>query len=130
LQQVKAHPEASLYYPGAQVVWPFGGGEERNVIDGGVNGAFAGAILRTNVSSESIYAWYKNWMAAHGWQSSPTIRATTQISVEGYARGDRERFSIAIDDPAELGRTLGRPIPAGPGTVYEISYMILPAVSS
>jgi len=128
-RQVKARAEAQLYYPGAQVLLPFGGGEDRNAVEGVVNAAFAGAVLRVNAPSQSIYRWYQDWMASHGWKSSPTIRATTQLSIEGYARGQRERFSVAMDDASGLGQTLGQEIPPGQGTIFEIRYMILPTSS-
>src|SRR3989440_4670061 len=124
-RQVKARAEAQLYYPGAQVLLPFGGGEDRNAVEGVVNAAFAGAVLRVNAPSQSIYRWYQDWMTSHGWKSSPTIRATTQLSIEGYARGQRERFSVAMDDASQLGQPLGQQIPPGQGTVFEIRYMIL-----
>lgn len=128
-KQVSSHPEATLSYPGSQILFPMGAGEQRSPSEGVVNAAFAGEVLRVNAPSPAIYDWYKNWMTSHGWHSSPTLRATTQISVEGYARGSRERFTVAIDNPDALARTIGRPIPAGQGTVYEIAYMILPASS-
>jgi len=128
-QQVKAHAEAQLYYPGAQVLLPFGGGEDKNAIEGVVNAAFVGAVLRVNAPSQSIYRWYQDWMTSHGWKSSPTIRATTQLSIEGYARGQRERFSVAMDDASQLGQPLGQQIPPGQGTIFEIRYMILPTSS-
>ncbi len=129
-EQVASHEEAHLYYPGARVFWRFGGGEERNLIEGGSNWAFAGAILLSEGAPQDLYAWYRQWMLAHGWQPEPTIRATTQVSIEGYHRGKRELFRVAIDDPAALAGTLGRPVPADGRTVFEIAYMILPASSS
>jgi hypothetical protein len=116
-----------LFYPGSQVLFPFGGGEQKDAIEGVVNAAFAGAVLRVDAPSDTIYSWYNSWMTSHGWHSSPALRATTQLSIVGYGRGARERFTVAMDNPTTLARTVGHSIPSGAGTVYEISYMILPA---
>lgn len=123
---IKSRPEAHLYYPGSTVFSPFGGPEERHLFESN-NSAFAGAVLITKDPPEQIYQWYKDWMLSHGWQPHVFPRATTQTSLEGYVRGSRERFFVAMDDPELLSGTLGRKVPQGEGTVFEITFLIVPA---
>lgn len=89
--------------------------------------AFAGAILISKDSPEQIYQWYKDWLLTHGWQPAQVAMATGEASIEGYARGSRERFDVAMEDPELLGGVLGRHVPQDEGTVFEISYMIFPS---
>lgn len=123
---VKSRPEAHLYYPGSKVFSPFGGAEERHLF-GKNSSAFVGAVLTSTDSPKQIYQWYKDWMLSHGWQLSVFLRATGQTSIEGYARGSRERFYVAMEDTELLGGVLGRQVPQDEGTVFEIRYMIFPA---
>lgn len=125
-EEIRSHPEATLYYPESKVFSLFGGPEERRPFQSN-SSAFAGAILISKDSPEQIYQWYKDWMFSHGWQPHAFPRAGTQTSLQGYARGDRERFYVAMNDPESLAGTLGRQVPQDEGTVFEISYVIFPA---
>jgi len=49
--------------------------------------------------------------------------ASTQTTINRYEKGSREIFEVAMDDPKQLSRTLGRKIPTNV-TVFEFSYMI------
>ncbi len=122
---VRSRPEGVLTYPGAETVWPFWGGERSNFPDSGTTSAFAGAVLASPDSPDQIYAWYRQWLTARGWTSTPFLRASGQPSIQGYARGPRERFSVAMDDPQSITRTLGRSVPAN-RTIFEYRYMIAP----
>lgn len=127
-QQVTAHREAMLYYPGARVFSRFGG-PERNylTLDGREHDpAFAGAVLTSPATTAQIYLWYQLWLLKHGWRSYAYISSTNWRSLEGYARGKREEFIVAMDYPDLLGETLGRRLPPN-RTVFEIRYTILPA---
>ncbi len=126
--QVTAHPEAHLYYPGSRVFSPFGG-PERNylTIDGREHDpAFAGAVLTSDATPAQIYLWYQLWLLKHGWLSHGYVGSTNWKSWEGYARGTREEFIVAMDYPNQVGETLGRTVPPA-RTVYEIRYTILAA---
>ena len=123
---VKSRPEAQLHYPGAEVFSIFGGPEENRPFQKNST-AFYGAVLISSDSPEQIYQWYKDWMLTHGWQPHEYFRATTQTSLEGFAKGGREEFYVAMNDPELLEGTLGRKLPENAHTVFEIAYFIVPA---
>ena len=123
-QFVSSRAESHLYYPGAQVVAPFGGPERRG--SEGAGAAFAGAVLASSDPPPRIYAWYRGWLLGHGWTTAEFTLADTQRSLEGYARGPREKFYVAMNDPASLQRSVGQAIPTD-ATVFEIRYLIAPA---
>lgn len=123
---VRSRPEAQLVYPGSQTVWPFWNGELSNYPDSGKSSAFAGAVLASTDSADQIYAWYQSWLTGHGWTTTPFLRAAGQPSIQGYKRGDRELFSVAMDDPTAISRTIGQPVPAD-RNIFEFRYMIEPA---
>jgi hypothetical protein len=123
---ISSRPEAKLYYPDSQVLSPFGQPEKQGDFISGSERAFAGAILTSSDKPEKIYQWYRDWLLAHGWQSDEHAfggLASTQISLQGYSKGQRETLYIAINDPKQLGWTLGKKVPANM-TVFEIRYFI------
>jgi len=123
--EVSTHPEAHLYYPGSTLVSHFGGGQYHHPLSGDDDAAFAGGVLAPRAAPAAIYLWYQRWALKHGWRSYDFPPLSTQKSTEGFERGQREIFIVAIDDPHILGETTGRRIPRG-GTVYEIRYEIIP----
>lgn len=123
---VKSRPESQLFYPGAEVFHQFGGSEAGNIITGPTSSAFAGAILTTNDSSGQIYQWYREQLLPSEWKPTDFLLADTQLSIQGYERGNREKFYVAINEPSRLSRTLGRLVPAGV-TVFEFRYHIVPS---
>ena len=127
--QIKSHPEGHLFYPGARVYWPIGGGEQRSDLEGITNPAFAGAILTSSASTDEIDQWYREWMQSHGWEPDRRIRSGVWLSHLDFKRGSRELFTVAIDDPRLLTGVLGTAVPTDRGTVFEIRYEILPASS-
>lgn len=126
LEFIQSRPEANLIYPGSKVISPFYGSEESTGFpDYQISSAFTGAVLQSNDSEELIYKWYKNQLLESGWQETNYLLTTTQKSLQGYLRGGREKFYVAINDPGSLSRTLGGEIPAN-GTIFEYRYMIIP----
>ena len=123
-QALSSRPPAHLIYPGAQTLRVVGAGESRYPAEGVVNSAFVGAILSTADSPEQVYSWYRNHLTADGWKTYQLAALlSTQISAQGYQRGSREFFVVAIDDPRSLSAALGRQIPAG-STIVEFRYTI------
>jgi hypothetical protein len=122
---VKSRAESHLYYPGSRVITTMGGSEDTNPLQ--PNPAFAGAILTTTDTADTVNVWYRRKLTAESppWQPYDIPSLTTQISAQGYRRGSRERFSVGIDDPKLLAETLGRQVPTG-GTVFEIDLLIFP----
>jgi hypothetical protein len=124
-KDVGAHPEATLYYPGAEVVLVTGG-DERTYMITSRSAAHAGAILASQDTADQIYAWYRQWLTAHGWSSCDIVRAVHQVSAQGYCRGHREHFSVAVDNRRFLEETLGQIVP-DTNTIFETNYFIAPA---
>lgn len=122
--EASSHPEASLYSPGAHLIKRFGG-QEQQVPFGGRSAAFAGGILETDADASQMYAWYRNWLTAHGWHPYDSPMLSTWKSRQAYARDSRERFIVAVDNPHLLGLTIDRHLPSGQ-TIFEIRYTILP----
>jgi len=125
-QYVSGRPESRLRYPGAQQVEAFGAGERANPIEGGSTSAFTGAILATHDSPDQIYTWYADQLAARHYRPYDVLGASTWKSEQGYERGTRERFLVAIDDPTFLGAAIGRKVPSDEN-VFEFRYVIFPA---
>lgn len=123
--EVNRHVEAHLAYPGSRPVARFGAGEYHHPLSGHDDAAFAGGILATVATPAQVYHWYERWTAAHGWRPYAVSTLSTQRSAQGFERGRREFFIVAIDNPHLLSETIGRPIPRA-RTIDEISYSILP----
>ena len=117
-QFVSSRTEAHLYYPAATVLRVLGASEQRYPGEAVTNSAFAGAVLRTPDSPDQIYAWYRANLASSGWKPAKIGLLSTEVSAEGYARGQREFFIVGIDDPKALQAVLGQPVSAN-GTILE-----------
>lgn len=124
-QQLLAHPEARLYFPGSEVVHTFGLSEYRHPFSGERDRAFAGAVLATSAPWAEIFLWYRHWLLARGWRGYETPRLDVWIQWKAYACGTREEFTVAQENPKLLGMTLGRTIPKAQ-RIYEIRFGILP----
>lgn len=121
-----SRPEGTLYYPNAHLLSLNGMGQ--HMTETGWGGAWSGAILTSNDSPEKIYEWYDNWVKIQGWHESKQMEAihiSTQLSSKDYIRGTRETFSVAMNDPKQLGWTIGKQLPSNT-TIFEISYYIKP----
>jgi hypothetical protein len=124
-QDLQCHAEAHLDYPGAKVYQTLGASQTTNIIEGGINPAFSGAILISSAPVTTIYAWYDTWLTAHGWYRAPLLGAG-YVSSHGYARTPgMESFDVDIDNPSQLSTTLGQEVPAG-GTIFEVTYLVEP----
>ena len=123
-QFVNSRPPAHLVYPHAQTLRVIGHGEQHYPAEGVTNSAFAGAVLVTQDSQTQVYAWYRQQLRADHWKSYELAALlSTQLSAQGYQRGTREVFVVAIDDPHQLSSVIGTQVPAG-GTVFEYTYSI------
>jgi len=121
---VNSRPPAHFVYPNAQTLRVIGHGESRYPAEGVTNSAFAGAILATHDSPAQVYAWYQQKLLADHWKPYQLAALlSTQLSAEGYQRGTRETFVVAIDDPHQLSGVIGTQMPTG-GTLFEYTYSI------
>ena len=107
-------------FPGARAIHSFGSGQVDNS-----SSAFAGSVLQSPQTPEMIFAWYRDFLAQRSWTlfyDQPG--ATNQRSARYYNRGTRERFDVAVLNPALMADVFGDSPPTG--TVFEISYSVLP----
>ena len=119
---LSSQPESKLYYPGAIIQSPLViPQKDKDSV------AFIGAVLTSNDSPKKIYNWYHDWLTHHGWHEDENMvagLAATQVSIKSYTRlNKREVFYVAMDDPKQLGWTLGRQIPKNV-TIFEFRYII------
>lgn len=126
--QVAALPEGKLYYPGATILRHIGADEETGGLEGEPVSAFAGAISGTPDSSSVVYAWYRTSLESHGWTSTRIGATQAWLSAQGYTRGRREHFVVAMDNPKVLESLIGQSLPSS-GTVFEFTYTIASAKS-
>jgi hypothetical protein len=124
-KDIRARPEATLYYPGAEVVLVTGS-DERTYMIKSRSAAHAGAILTSQDTADQIYAWYRQWLTAQRWSSCDIVSALDQVSAQGYCRGHREHFSVAVDNRRVLENMLGQTLPDA-NTIFETNYLITPA---
>ena len=123
-EAVSSRPPAHLLYPGAATVRVIGAGESVYPAESTRNSAFAGAIVSTSDSPAQVYAWYRSRLTPDGWTPYQLAALlSTQISAQGYRRGAREFFVVAIDDPGPLSSVLGNQALIG-STIVEFRYTI------
>ena len=118
--ELSTHPEAKLRYPGSTLVKVVGS-DEVATRDPEPDPAYVGAILTTTATSAQLYAWYVDWLTAHGYHPVTYYRMSDQTSgVAWRAPGGREQVQIGIFDTAELAAQQHISVAAGAGTlVYE-----------
>lgn len=122
-QEVSSHPEATLIYPGSKIVGKRGSSQEPIETFGNKNPAHAGIDAVTSETTQQIYDFYHQWMIAHGWTPYDIGRTSGQLSTQGYQRGTRESFGVAIDDPT-WHKTIASKYPGK--TFYETLYILSP----
>lgn len=123
-EAVSSRAPAHLSYPSAQTLRVLGTGETRYPAEGVTNSAFAGAVLMSRDSPAEVYAWYHDHLTSDGWKTYQLAALlSTQVSAQGYQRGTRERFVVAIDDPRRLSAVIGSQLPTG-ATLFEYTYTI------
>jgi hypothetical protein len=123
-QFVNSRAPAHLVYPNAQTLRVIGAGESHYPAERVTNSAFSGAVLATHDSPAKVYAWYLDRLTANRWSRYQLFALlSTELSAQGYKRGTRELFVIAIDDPRRLSAAIGTQLPDGV-TVFEYTYTI------
>jgi hypothetical protein len=95
---LKAHPEAALYYPDSKVLESHAYPESTSEVGLGVGSIQtyleATGKLETPGDSHAIHDWYSAYLTAHGW------RADGPPGYQTFARGLRERFEVNFDPNA------------------------------
>jgi hypothetical protein len=116
-QWMQSRPEASLVPPGALGVETSIGGERR--ARGGSDEARAVAYFSSNLDPAGIRAWYRDRLLAGGWRVEDQASLSSWTANDGYARGTREIFTVAV---------LTHNLPSGGGrTSFESDYTVFGA---
>jgi hypothetical protein len=118
--QLAALPEATLRYPGSAVVKEIGS-DEVATRDPEPDPAFAGAILTATTTEAQLYAWYTQWLTAHGYHQVTYYKLTDQVSgIAWRAPHGREQVHVSVFDAAQLAaqQHITAIVPPG-GLVYE-----------
>ena len=124
---IESQPEAHLLYPGSTSLGTSGSGQTSDLF-AGTNGADLHTVAVTTAPMATVYAWYRTWMAAHGWHPAGGAGLTGPgIYNEVYTKGTRESFVIQ-EDIQEGARSLGPVVPPNlqSETLYEITFYIDP----
>ena len=127
-QFLDAQPEAHLLYPGSTVVIGATGSGQTSDLFTGTNAAVIGMTAVTTAPMATVYAWYRTWMAAHGWHSAETyVVGPIGLNSEGYTKGTRESFFIEEDSQvmAKIEKYPWAAKEAGK-TIYDFNFMIKP----
>ena len=124
---IESQPEAHLLYPGSTSLGTSGSGQTSDLFTG-TSGAFIGTVAVTTAPMLTVYAWYRTWMAAHGWHPFEVgALSGSGVDAEGYTKGTRESFYIQ-EDSQEAARSLGPVVPPDlqSETLYETTFYIDP----
>ena len=118
--ELSAHPEAQLRYPGSLLVKSVGS-DEVATGDSEPDPAYSGAILTTTATATQLYAWYAQWLTAHGYHQVTYYRTSDQTSgVAWRAPGGREQIQVGVFDATELAAQQHISVRSDAGTVvYE-----------
>lgn len=123
---IAARAETSLVAPGATAyITQIDGAECNDTADVFVD-------FGSGQPAVAAFAWYDQWLGAHGWKRQPPTPFQDEVTANGfpsadYTRGQRERFSIEFDSPDAPpyhGGSKGVTVPAGARSVFETSYVI------
>jgi hypothetical protein len=117
---VRARPDASLFYPGSQLLDQGAQGEQDRplAMSNASIPATAVSVLAANASSAQILDWYRLQLEAQGWDDTTDPTRTSRPHLD-FGRGSREFMRIEVfgRPPAGIAYT-------GSGTVYTATYGI------
>jgi hypothetical protein len=123
---IASRPESTLTAPGATAYY--------SQIDSAQCGGQADSYgdFRTSRSAATTFAWYNNWLLAHGWKRQPANAMQQEVGARGYPsatylRGPRESFEIDFaspEAPPYHAGPEGVTPPTGAASVFETAYII------
>jgi hypothetical protein len=122
--ELRAHPESALLYPGSHTVRPIGADEHRQAGDHEPDPAYAGVVASTTVSGARVLGWYDRQLTARGYSRGPYYRPSNQVAGGAWTiPHSREQVQVGIYAPGAA--------PAGivrrGGVIYEeilVSYRV------
>ncbi len=124
-KSLMSHPEATLAYPDS-TRYSLGGNGEQHYI-GQTNAAETSSNYATTAPMAQVYAWYHAWLVSHGWHPAEVNAvAGAEVSVQGYARDNRESFTVGEDNLGILKIYSEVPARLQSETLYETAYLICP----
>lgn len=117
---VRSRPDASLFYPGSQVLAQAAQGEQDHplAMSNASIPATAVSVLAVPASSDAILGWYRAQLKAQGWDDTTDAGRTARPHAD-FARGVREFIQVDIYPKPPAGVAY-----SGSGTVYALTYGI------
>lgn len=130
MDYISSREESHLMYSGAQVVYRYGGGEERGATPEETSSAHVGELGQTNDAETAVFDWYRAQLLQRGWKPFRLLGLlSTWQAANGYERsGGREHFDVAVDNRSTMTKVIGRSLPPD-GIIVEFDYSIAPAAS-
>lgn len=117
---VRARPDASLFYPGSQVLAQAAQGEQDHplAMSNASIPASAVSVLAVEATPQQILGWYRDQLRSQGWDDITDPARTTRPHAD-FGRGAREFIRIDVYGGPPAGVRY-----SGSGTVYAITYGI------
>ena len=95
--ELRAHPESALLYPGSQAVRRIGADEHRQASDHEPDPAYAGVVASTTVSGATLLGWYDRQLTARGYSRAAYYRPSNQVAGGAWTiPHSREQVQVGI----------------------------------
>jgi hypothetical protein len=94
---LRAHPESALLYPGSHMVRRIGADEHRQAGEHEPDPAYAGVIASTTVSVATLLGWYDRQLTASGYFRAAYYRPSNQVAGSAWTiPHSREQVQVGI----------------------------------
>jgi hypothetical protein len=103
-QELRAHRESHLLYPGSRVVRRVGSDEREQPGAEEPDPAFAGARAVAPVPAGALYRWYDRRLVALGYRRAAFYRTSDEVSGRAWTvPGGNEQVQVAVFAPGSAG---------------------------
>jgi hypothetical protein len=95
--ELRAHPESALLYPGSRTVRVIGADEHRQAGEHEPDPAYAGVVASTTVSTATLLGWYDRQLTARGYSRAAYYRPANQVTGGAWTiPHSREQVQVGI----------------------------------
>jgi hypothetical protein len=107
--ELRAHPESALLYPGSRTVRVIGADEHRQAGEHEPDPAYAGVVASTTVSVGTLLGWYDGQLTARGYSRAAYYRPANQVTGGAWTLPhSREQVQVGIFASAAPGGDVHR----------------------
>jgi hypothetical protein len=121
--ELRAHSESALLYPGSHTIRPVGADEHWQAGDHEPDPAYAGVVASTTVSVATLLGWYDSRLTARGYSRAAYYRPANQVTGGAWTiPHSREQVQVGIYPSAAPASNVPRR-----GLIYEemlVSYRV------